>query len=145
MSKTVKIKRLKPEIKLPTYGSEHASARDIYSPVDATIAPGQTEIIPTGFSVELPIGFGFFITPRSGQSLKTKLRIANSPGLVDADYRGEVGVIIENIGHVSFEIKKGDRVAQCFIAETPRFEFEEAADLSDTARGAGGFGSTGQQ
>lgn len=147
--------------KEPTYGSDGAAAMDIYSPAEYTIKPGESIIIPTGLKMEVPKGYGLLIQPRSGLSSKTKLRIANTPGLIDSDYRGEIGVIIENIDaplksvHMdadwglvceygsSYTIGKGERIAQMRLVESPHIHFTKVSSLSDTERGTGGFGSTG--
>lgn len=152
--------------KMPAYGSIDAAALDLYSPQEYTIAPGETVIIPIDIKVALPKGYAFLIHPRSGLSSKSKLRIANSIGLIDSDYRGNIGVIVENIEPVikdisydfdengkpyitsilhgnSYTIGKGERFAQMRLVETPKAYFVKTKGLESTERGEGGFGSTG--
>lgn len=118
---------------------------DIYAAVDTEmmIKPGETKLVPTGFSIELPIGFEAQIRPRSGLAIKNSIGIMNSPGTIDSDYRGEVKIIVTNFGSNVFAVKRGDRIAQMVIAKYERIEWEEVRQLSDTTRGSGGFGSTG--
>lgn len=155
----VKVKKLHDNARVPKYQSELASGFDFYAIEDSTIEPGETKLVRTGLAFEIPEGFELQVRPRSGMSLKTKLRVANSPGTVDADYRGEVSIIAENIDsahehsfmryslehHSSqvIEIKKGDRIAQGVICPIIQAKFEVVEDLSSTDRGEGGFGSTG--
>lgn len=105
--------------------------------------PGETVLVGTGLSFEIPLGFELQVRPRSGMSLKTKLRVSNSPGTIDSDYRGEVKIIIDNIGHSPYTVEIGDRIAQGVIAQAFQTVFEEVTELTDTERGAGGFGSSG--
>jgi dUTP pyrophosphatase len=150
----VKIKRLHPDAVIPRYGSLGAAGFDLVAIEDVVaIGPGETRLIKTGLSVEIPMGFEMQVRPRSGTSLKTMLRVSNSPGTIDSDYRGEVCVIMTNTlvpnetdrhnGTDYIYIKKGDRVAQGVIAAVEHVTFDEVKDLSVTGRGAGGFGSTG--
>lgn len=166
----VKIKRLTPDAKLPTQGTAGAAGWDLYAAEDVVIAPGETAKIPLGFAVELPPDYAMFIVPRSGVSLRTKLRQPNSVGVIDSDYRGEVAMMFDNteekkmkfddnwlardiVGRSHKEcahyrwgtylIRKHDRIAQAVIQRVPTVQFTEVAELSDTARGASGFGSTG--
>ncbi len=110
---------------------------------DVTIAPGTTELIPSGFSIELPIGFEAQVRPRSGLAVKHNVGILNSPGTIDSDYRGEVKVILTNFGKAPFVVKRGDRIAQMVVHRYTRVEWREVENLNDTARGSGGFGHTG--
>ena len=145
-----KFKLLHTDAKLPSYASAGASGFDLVAIEDVPfIAAGQTVLVKTGLSVEIPEGFEMQVRPRSGLSLKPPLRVANAPGTVDSDYRGEVGVIITNItapgcGPV-LSIKKGDRIAQGVICPVYRADMVLALDeeLTETVRGSGGFGSTG--
>ncbi len=107
------------------------------------IAPGETKVVSAGFKVELPKGYEMQVRPRSGNSAKTKLRVANSPGTIDSDYRGIVGVILENIGNEPIVVFEGDKIAQAIIAEVPEVKLVGVEALSDTQRGEGGFGSSG--
>lgn len=108
------------------------------------IAPGDRVMVPTGISLEIPAGFEAQVRPRSGLALKHGVTVLNSPGTVDADYRGEVCVILANLGREAFVINRGDRIAQIVIAQVTQARLVEVAALSDTERGSGGFGSTGR-
>ena len=142
----VKVKKLRPEAILPTYGSASAAGADLYACLenDVTIAPGQTVFIPTGLSMELPQGTAGLIYARSGLACKRDLAPANKVGVIDSDYRGEFIVALHNHGTATQTISHGERIAQLVI--TPVFTpgFTEVQALSDTHRGAGGFGSTGK-
>ena len=143
----VEIKRLPhgADLPLPAYQTEHAAGMDLCAAVseDVTLAPGARAIIPTGFSVALPPGYEAQVRPRSGLAAKNGVTVANAPGTIDADYRGEVGVILVNLGQESFTITRGARIAQMIVAPVTMIAWQETGALSDTARGAGGFGSTG--
>ena len=158
----IPVQKASEDIKLPTYSTEGSAAMDIYSNEEFDLAPGEKKIVATGLKVEVPVGYGLFILPRSGISSKTKLRISNSPGCIDSDYRGEIGIIVENIepkivdltiddeGKVTsieygktYHIDKGERIAQIVIFETPTMAFSEVSQVNETTRGEGGFGSTG--
>lgn len=134
------------EIPLPRYATEHAAGMDISAAVDADVVltPGETMLIPTGFAIALPPGFEAQIRPRSGLAVKHGIGILNSPGTIDADYRGEVRIILTNFGKVNFVIRRGDRIAQMVIARHERAVWEEREGLEETDRGAGGFGHTGR-
>jgi len=110
---------------------------------DLTLAPGARALVPTGFAIAVPPGFEAQIRPRSGLALKAGITIPNAPGTIDADHRGPVGVILANLGSAPFVIRRGDRIAQMVIAPVSRGAFDEVDALPDTARGDGGFGSTG--
>lgn len=142
----VKIKKLHPDAKVPTYGTDMASGFDLSSVEELLIiGPGNKAIVPTGLSVEIPKGFEIQIRPRSGLAAKYGVTVLNTPGTVDADYRGEIRVILINHGEDSFIVRLGDRIAQGVLAMvTDQAEFEEVEDFNNTtARGEGGFGSTG--
>ena len=147
----VLFKRLRPEAIIPEYATPGASGMDVASPVSMSIKSGETVLIPLGFAVAIPEGWELQGRPRSGLSLKTKLRLPNAPGTIDSDYRGEVGVIVENtdtdpnFGFLSpgFTINRGDRIAQLVLCPVARAELVEVDELPDTQRGTGGFGSTG--
>jgi dUTP pyrophosphatase len=145
----VEIKRLPHSegIELPHYASLHAAGADMRAAIDEEVVlqPGERALIPTGFAMALPDGFEAQVRPRSGLALKHGVTVLNTPGTVDADYRGEVGVILINHGDTPFHIQRGDRVAQMIIAPYVQAAFAEVAELSETARGSGGFGSTGQK
>lgn len=131
---------------LPAYQTADAAGLDLIAacPADrpVTIAPGARALIPTGIVIELPRGFEGQVRPRSGLALKNGVTVLNSPGTVDADYRGEIGVILINHGHETFEVARGARVAQLVIARVEQVEINIIDNVSGSARGAGGFGST---
>lgn len=139
---TVKIKKLRADAKLPYYGSADAAGADLCSVETVTIAPGETVLVHTGLSMELPQGYGGFIFARSGLATKRGLAPANKVGVIDADYRGEVLVALYNQGKEPQTLEQGERIAQLVLLPAPQAGFIEA-DLTDTARAAGGFGSTG--
>ena len=146
MSTILKIKKLNEKAIIPSYGSEYAAGADLYALLDSDsveIKSGETKLIHTGISMEIPVGFAGFIYARSGLASKKGLAPANKVGVVDADYRGEVMVALHNHSLVNQTISNGERIAQMVIAPFLRVDFEEASELSDTVRGEGGFGSTG--
>lgn len=130
---------------LPAYATEHAAGMDLCAAVgaDVVLAPGERKLIPTGLSIALPEGYEAQVRPRSGLALKNGISVLNSPGTIDADYRGEVQVILANLGAEPFTITRGMRIAQMVVAAYSRVEWEKVEKLPETARGAGGFGSTG--
>ena len=132
---------------LPAYQTPGAAGLDLLAAIASNakvvIEPGARELVPTGLRLELPKGFEGQVRPRSGLALKNGVTVLNSPGTIDSDYRGEVAVILINLGSEPFEITRGARIAQLVVAPVKQALFVEAADLADTARGAGGFGSTG--
>lgn len=135
-----------PEIALPSYETEGAAGADIRANIPAgpvLLRAGDRALIPTGLRMEIPPGFEVQIRPRSGLALKHGLTLVNSPGTIDSDYRGEVGIILMNTGREDFEVTHGLRIAQMVIAPVTRAAFIEQPSLGDTARGTGGFGSTG--
>jgi dUTP diphosphatase len=144
---TLKIKRLPggEGMPLPRYHSEHAAGMDLMAAVDdeVVLKPGTRALVPTGLAIELPEGFEAQVRPRSGLALKHGIALVNSPGTIDADYRGEVGVILINLGDKDFTIKRGDRIAQMVIGRVVRTEPFEVETLGDTGRSGGGFGHTG--
>jgi dUTP pyrophosphatase len=144
---TVEIRRLAHGhgLALPGYATADAAGLDLPAAVEAdlTIAPGARARVPTGFAIALPRGFEAQIRPRSGLALKHGLTLLNSPGTIDADYRGEVSVIVANLGAEPFVVKRGMRIAQMVIARHERAVFTQVDELDATPRGAGGFGSTG--
>ena len=146
MKPTLRMKKLDPRAITPTYGSAAAAGADLYALLDAplTVAPGETAKVPTGLSLEIPEGYAGLIYARSGLSVKRGLAPANKVGVIDADYRGEIIVALYNQSGVPQEVAPGERIAQLVIAPILQVEFEECDDLSDTLRGAGGFGSTGR-
>jgi dUTP pyrophosphatase len=132
-----------PEIELPSYQSEHAAGMDVRAAEERTLQPGETALIPTGFAMAIPPGYEAQLRPRSGLALKNGITLLNSPGTIDADYRGAVQVILTNLGHQPFFINPGDRIAQMVIAKVERAEIHEVQELDETIRGEGGFGSSG--
>ncbi|HYB91251.1 MAG TPA: dUTP diphosphatase [Candidatus Binataceae bacterium] len=147
MTPTVKIRRLRKSARpLPSYQSEHAAGIDLEADLDAPIfmAPRERRAIPTGIAIEIPPGFEGQVRPRSGRALTDGLTLINSPGTIDADYRGEVRVLLVNLGERAIEIRPGDRIAQLVIAPVARAELVEVEALDDTPRGSGGFGHTGR-
>lgn len=144
----VKVKKLDDRAILPTYGSACAAGADLYALVDGeslTIAAGETVLVSTGLSVEIPEGYVGLIYARSGLATKKGLAPANKVGVIDSDYRGEVKVALFNQSGKAQTIAAGERVAQLVIAPYLAVEYQQAEELSDTARGAGGFGSTGNK
>ncbi|WP_232491502.1 dUTP diphosphatase [Novosphingobium kaempferiae] len=128
---------------LPAYATEGAAGMDVVSAEDVTIAPGGRHAVATGLSVAIPAGYEIQVRPRSGLALKHGISVPNSPGTVDSDYRGEVKIILINHGAEGFDIRRGDRVAQLVLAPVTRASWVAVEELDDTARGEGGFGSTG--
>ncbi len=126
--------------------TEHAAGLDLAACIDEpeqTLAPGARALIGTGLAIELPVGFEAQVRPRSGLALKHGVTVLNSPGTIDADYRGEVKVLLVNLGDRPFVLKSGERVAQLVVAPVSRARLEEVEQLTSTARGAGGYGHTG--
>jgi dUTP pyrophosphatase len=134
------------DIPSPTRGTEHAAGFDLRAAVDGelTLAPGARALIPTGISIAIPPGFEGQVRGRSGLALKHGIALVNAPGTIDADYRGEIGVIVINLGSEPFTVQRGDRIAQLVIAAVSMAELEVVDSLEETTRGAGGFGSTGK-
>jgi dUTP pyrophosphatase len=144
---TVAVVRL-PEgagLPLPAYMTAGAAGADVVAAVaaDVVLAPGERALVPTGFSLEVPAGWEVQIRPRSGLALRHGVTLLNSPGTIDSDYRGPVGVILANFGSAPFVVRRGERIAQLVVAPVARAAFREADALGASARGAGGFGSTG--
>lgn len=128
---------------LPAYATEGAAGMDLLAARDMVLPPGGRALVPTGLCIALPPGWEMQVRPRSGLALKHGVTVLNAPGTVDEDYRGEVGVILLNTGSEPFAVARGERVAQAVFAPVARVAWEEVASLDATARGAGGFGSTG--
>ena len=145
MTTPVAVKKLRPNAKLPTYGSEFAAGADLYACPDGpvTIQPHETVLVPTGLSLELPVGWAGMVFARSGMAAKRDLAPANKVGVIDCDYRGEVMVSLHNHGTGPQTVEPGERIAQLVILPYLTAQFFEAEELSDTVRGTGGFGSTG--
>ena len=129
---------------LPAYATPGAAGMDVVAAEDVTIAPGQRHAVPTGFAIAIPPGFEVQVRPRSGLALKHGVTCLNTPGTIDEDYRGEVKVILANLGSEPFAVRRGERIAQLVPAPVLKAAFREVEVLEETARGAGGFGSTGR-
>ena len=145
---TVKIKRVRPGsgIAIPRYMSSHAAGMDLCAdlPEELVLLPGVRALIPSGIAIALPEGYEAQIRPRSGLALKNGISLVNSPGTIDADYRGEIGIIMINHGAEPFHVRPGDRIAQIVFARFTRAALEEVDELDETVRGDGGFGHTGR-
>lgn len=139
----VKFKKLSPFAKVPTYGTDYAACFDLYSIEDQMVMPNGRKLIKTGLSVEVPQGHALMVYPRSGLALRYGITLGNSVGIIDADYRGEVMVLLNNLGMLGFEVMRGDRIAQGMVMPVAGVSFVED-ELSETERGMGGFGSTGK-
>jgi dUTP pyrophosphatase len=141
----LQVKRLRPDARVPRYMSAHAAGLDLAAAIDdpVVLEPGARSAVPTGLIVVIPVGFEGQVRPRSGLALRRGLTVANAPGTIDADYRGELKVILVNLGHESVTIESGERIAQLVIAPVAHAEIVEVDEVDETERGAGGFGSTG--
>ncbi len=129
---------------LPAYASAHAAGLDVVAAESVTLAPGARHAVGTGFAIAIPEGYEVQVRPRSGLAVKHGITCLNAPGTIDADYRGEVKVILANLGEQPFEVIRGERIAQLVPAPVVRARFVEAESLDETERGGGGFGSTGR-
>ena len=146
-AREVALKRLPhgADLALPCYATEQSAGMDLLAAVEAEVvlAPGERRLIPSGIAIALPAGAEAQVRPRSGLALKHGITVLNAPGTIDADYRGEVGVILINLGQEPFTIQRGDRIAQMVIADHIQARWRVVESLDDSTRGAGGFGSTG--
>jgi dUTP pyrophosphatase len=146
----IKVKRIRadrdPEIPLPRYMTEHSSGMDLYAAIDkeVTLEPGERQLIPTGIALSIPKGYEGQVRPRSGLALRNGVTLVNTPGTIDADYRGEVGVLLINFGRQPFTVRRADRIAQLVIAPVFQATIEPVDELDETPRSAGGFGHTGK-
>lgn len=142
----IEIQKLRPEAVLPLYMTEHAAGMDLHAalPSAVTLAPGERALIPTGLAMAIPPGYEGQVRPRSGLALRHGVTLVNAPGTIDADYRGEVAVIVINHGRDAFTVAPGERIAQLVVAPVRRAEWHPVATLSASGRGAGGFGHTGR-
>jgi dUTP pyrophosphatase len=129
---------------LPSYATAHAAGLDVVAAEDLMLAPGARAAVATGFAIAIPEGYEVQVRPRSGLALKHGITCLNTPGTIDADYRGEVKVILANLGTDPFAVARGERIAQLVPAAVQRATFDEVEELDETARGQGGFGSTGR-
>ena len=147
---TVKVRSLRSgpgkDIPLPRYMTLRASGMDLFADLDEEIVlqPGERRLIPTGIALSIPEGYEGQIRPRSGLALKNGITLVNTPGTIDGDYRGEVGILLINLGQEPFKVRRGERIAQLVIAPVSRAELEWVEGLDDTPRNEGGFGHTGQ-
>jgi dUTP pyrophosphatase len=142
----IRLKRLPhgEDLPLPHYATYHAAGMDVVSAESVVLEPGARLAIATGFAIAIPVGYEVQVRPRSGLALKHGITCLNTPGTIDADYRGEVKVILANLGSEPFPIARGERIAQLVPAAVQHARFAEVAELDETARGQGGFGSTGR-
>ena len=144
MQKQVKLKKLSPDSVIPTYAREWDAGADLYSTEAVELYPGEHRLVGTGIAVEVPVGFVGLIHPRSGLAAKHGVTVLNTPGTIDAGYRGELKVILINLNkYKPFKVEKGDRIAQFVLQEVAVAEFVEVEELSDSVRQDGGFGSSG--
>ena len=145
MSIPVQVKRLAhgAGLPLPAYATSGAAGMDVVSAEDVTLAPGARHAVATGLALAIPPGYEVQVRPRSGLALKHGISVPNTPGTIDSDYRGELKVILINLGQEPFAIQRGDRIAQLVLAPVVQAAWDEVAELDATERGAGGFGSTG--
>lgn len=140
----IDIEQLDSGLPIPSYAYEGDAGCDLRSTIDVKIEPGERSLVPTGIAVAIPEGYAGFVQPRSGLAVKQGLSIVNTPGLIDAHYRGEIRVILINLDpHQALQITRGDKVAQLVIQPVVTARFNVVATLTETARGAGGFGSSG--
>jgi dUTP pyrophosphatase len=145
----VKVRRVRGdrdrEIPLPKYMTERSSGMDLFAAFEGelTLEPGDRKLIPTGIALSIPKGYEGQVRPRSGLALRDGVTLVNTPGTIDADYRGEIGVLLINLGRQPFRVKRGDRIAQLVIAPVSQATLELADELDDTPRSGGGFGHTG--
>ena len=140
---TVRFNKVHPDASLPSYAHPGDAGMDVRSVEDVELAPGARALVHTGLVMILPPGWEAQVRPRSGLALKHGVTVLNAPGTIDAGYRGEVGVILANLGDVAFPVRKGDRIAQIVVAPVTTADIEESEVVDETDRGAGGFGSTG--
>ncbi len=140
----IKFFRLQPDALLPKYETEGAAGADVSSVETLDIPPGQVRAVNLGFAVSIPAGYEIQVRPRSGLALHHSITVLNAPGTVDSDYRGPMKVILANLGDKTFFVNKGDRVAQLVVNKVYQSQFIEVSSLGETARGTGGFGSTGR-
>ena len=140
---TLRFRKIHPDAVLPSYAHPSDAGMDVRSVEDLTIAPGKRALVHTGLVMLLPPMYEAQVRPRSGLALKSGVTVLNTPGTIDSGYRGEVGVILANLGDADFQVKKGDKIAQIVIAPVTQPEIVETTEVDETDRGSGGFGSTG--
>lgn len=144
---SIKVRKLHPSAQVPRYMSEGAAGCDVMACLESprVLAPSSRDAIPTGLAVEIPLGYEIQVRPRSGLAFKQGLTVVNAPGTIDSDYRGEVKILVINLGTEPVTVQPGDRIAQLVLQRVDQMAFVEADTLGETARGVGGFGSTGVQ
>ena len=142
----IKLSRLPhgEDLPLPRYATDYAAGLDVHAAEELTLQPGQRHAVATGFAIEIPHGYEVQVRPRSGLAIRNGITCLNTPGTIDSDYRGEVKVILVNLGSEPFAVRRGERLAQLVPAPVLRAHFTESVSLAETARGSGGFGSTGR-
>lgn len=141
---SVPLQQLDPELPVPAYAYEGDAGVDLRATCDATLEPFERKLVPCGIAVAIPHGYAGFVLPRSGLAIKHGVSLVNAPGLIDSNYRGEIQAILVNLDpRTTFEIKRGDRIAQLVIMAVPDASFNVCAELPETVRGTGGFGSSG--
>lgn len=138
----LKVKKIHEDAKMPSYAHEGDSGLDLYSVEEVVLEPGERKLVKTGLQIAMPKGFEAQVRPKSGLAAKFGITVLNTPGTVDSCYRGEIGVILINLGKEPYKVEKGKKIAQMVIAKVEEAEVEEAAELDETARNEGGFGST---
>ncbi len=141
---SILFKKLHDSAVVPEYKSARAAGADLYSVSNHRMSPGQVAVVSLGFAVNIPAGYEIQIRPRSGLAAKHGITVLNSPGTIDSDYRGEIMVILANLGQSEFIVNVGDRIAQAVVAQVPVVQFEVVSELNTTERGEDGFGSTGK-
>jgi dUTP pyrophosphatase len=143
---SIELKRLPngEGLPLPSYATEGAAGMDVVAAEDVTLEPGARHAVATGYAIAIPAGYEVQVRPRSGLALKNGITCLNTPGTIDEDYRGEVKIILANLGSEAFEVRRGERIAQLVPAPVLKAAFREVGELSETSRGTGGFGSTGR-
>jgi dUTP pyrophosphatase len=139
-----RVGRRGPPLEVPAYQTEGSAGLDLRADDACALAPGERRLVPTGLAIELPPGHEGQVRPRSGLAVKHGIGMVNAPGTIDQDYRGEVCVILVNLGQEPFQVRRGDRIAQLVVAPVTRVEVEVVEELGESARGDGGFGSTGR-
>jgi dUTP pyrophosphatase len=143
-SVVVAVRRLDPDVPLPSYARDGDAGADVITTIDVTLAPGERAVVPTGIAIALPPGYAVFVHPRSGLAARAGLGLVNAPGTVDAGYRGEIKVVVVNHDrHHAIELRRGDRIAQLVLQRVEHAEFVEVVQLPASERGTGGHGSTG--
>jgi dUTP pyrophosphatase len=139
----VLVKKLDKDVKIPSYAHDGDAGVDLYANQEIKVEPGAIALVPTGIKIAIPLGFEAQVRPKSGLALKNGITVLNTPGTIDAGYRGEVGVIVVNHGKEAFTIEKGKKIAQMVFNKIEKAELEEVEELDETSRNTGGFGSTG--